>query len=65
MKIKTIIAGVIALVVIAAMLAIAMWASHKPIETPCAWLKVELTDSLQRRFVTINELRQLLHREGL
>ena len=65
MKMKTIIAGVSALVVVAAMLITAIWASHKPVETPCTWLKVEVTDSLQRRYVKSSELRMLLQREGL
>ena len=65
MKIKSIIAGVSAFVVVAAMLTMAIWASHRPVETPCAWLKVEIIDSLDRRYVSSNELRQLLYREGL
>lgn len=65
MKMKTWIAGVSALVVVAAMLVTAIWASRRPVEAPCAWLKVEVTDSLQRRFVKSNELCMLLQREGL
>lgn len=65
MKMKTIIEGVSAVVVVAAMLVTAIWASRRPVQTPCAWIKVEVTDSLQRRFVKSNELCMLLQREGL
>lgn len=46
MKIKTIIATVSAVLVVGAMLTIASCASHQPKTEPCAWLKVEITDSL-------------------
>ena len=65
MKIKTIIAGGSAFVVVAAMFAIAIWASHQPKNLPCSQVKVEIVDSLDRRFVEKKELRQLLYREGL
>lgn len=65
MKIKSIIAGVSAFVVVVAMLTTAIWASHRPVETPCEWLRVEIVDSVDRQYVSSNELRQLLYREGL
>ena len=65
MKIKTIIALVSAVVVVSAMSVAALWASHQPDPSPCAWLRVEVTDSLDRRFVESEELRRLLAREGL
>lgn len=65
MKIKTIIALVSAVVVVSAMSVAAFWASHQPDPSPCAWLRVEVTDSLDRRFVESEELRRLLAREGL
>lgn len=65
MKIKTIIASVSAVLVVTTMFATAIWASHQPIQEACSGLKVEITDSLNRRFVESSELRQLLYREGL
>ena len=65
MKIKTIIAGVCAVVVVGAMFATASWASHRPKTTPCSWLKVEVTDSLDRQFVRPTELRELIFHAGL
>ena len=65
MKIKTIIASVSAAVIVTALFTVAIWASHQPTQEVCSGLKVEITDSLNRRFVEIGELRQLLYREGL
>lgn len=65
MKIKTIIALVSAVVVVSAMSVAAFWASHRPDPSPCAWFRVEITDSLDRRFVESDELRRLIAREGL
>ena len=65
MKIKTIIASVSAVVIVTALFTVAVWASHQPTQEVCSGLKVEITDSLNRRFVEIGELRQLLYREGL
>ena len=65
MKIKTIIALVSAVVVVSAMSVAALWASHRPDPSPCAWLRVEVADSLDRRFVESDELRRLIAREGL
>ena len=65
MKIKTIIASVSAVVIVTALFTVAIWASHQPTQEVCSGLKVEITDSLNRRFVEIGELRQLLYREGL
>lgn len=65
MKIKTIIATVSAVLVVGAMLTIASCASHQPKTEPCAWLKVEITDSLEHRFVETTELRDLIYRSGL
>ena len=65
MKIKTIIAWVSAAVVVISVIGIAIWASHQPKEKPCARLEVVITDSLQRRFVERQELRQWIYREGL
>lgn len=65
MKIKTIIAGVSAIVVVGAMLTIALWASHQPKTEPCAWLKVVIADSVARRYVNPNELSELVFHAGL
>ena len=65
MKIKTIIAGVSAVLLVAALSVAVYWASHRPTPTPCAWLRVEITDSLDRHFVESSELRQMLSRAGL
>lgn len=65
MKIKTIVLSVSAIVVMTTMFVVALWASHQPAQVPCAWLRIEVTDSLDRRFVVSNELRQLLYRNGL
>ena len=65
MKIKTIIALVSAVVVVSAMSVAAFWASHRPDPSPCAWFRVEITDSLDRRFVESDELHRMLQREGL
>ena len=65
MKIKTIIALVSAVVVVSAMFVAALWASHRPDPSPCAWFRVEITDSLDRRFVESDELHRLIAREGL
>jgi cell division protein FtsQ len=65
MKIKPIIFGLLAFIVVSLLFFTALWASHQPAQSPCSWLRVEITDSLDRQFVETAELRQLLYREGL
>ena len=65
MKIKTIISIVSAVLLVATLSVVACWAAQRPTQLPCAWLRVEVTDSLDRRFVESDELRRMLQREGL
>ena len=65
MKIKTIISIVSAVLLVATLSAVACWAAQRPTQLPCAWLRVEVTDSLDRRFVESDELRRMLQCEGL
>ena len=65
MKIKTIITAVIAFLVVAAILAAALWASHVPDDTQCQQVKVELCDSTEYQFVTPSELLRTLNRSNL
>ena len=65
MKIKTIISIVSAVLLVATLFVVACWAAQRPTQLPCAWLRVEVTDSLDRRFVESDELRRMLQREGL
>ena len=65
MKIKTIISIVSAVLLVATLSVVACWAAQRPTKLPCAWLRVEVTDSLDRRFVDSDELRRMLQREGL
>ena len=65
MKIKTIISVVSAVLLVATLSVAAAWAAQRPAQLPCAWLRVEVTDSLERRFVESDELYRLLKREGL
>ena len=65
MKIKTIISIVSAVLLVATISVVACWAAQRPTQLPCAWLRVEVTDSLDRRFVESDELRRMLQREGL
>ena len=65
MKIKTIISIVSAVLLVATLSVVACWAAQRPVQSPCAWLRVEVTDSLDRRFVESDELHRMLQREGL
>ena len=65
MKIKTIITAVIAFLVVAAILATALWASHVPDDTECQQVKVVLCDSTKHQFVSQSELLRTLKRSDL
>ena len=65
MKIKTIFTGVIAFLVLAAMLSATLWASRVPDDTVCQQVKILLCDSTEHQFVTENELLHTLKHNSL
>ena len=65
MKIKTILTTVIASLVVVAIVATALWASHVPDDTKCQQMKIVICDSADYQFVTQSELVRTLKRSNL
>lgn len=65
MKTKNVVLGVIATILVVGTLVVGAWASKQPSKRTCKYLEIQLTDSLERRFVSVEEMRNLVRSSGL
>ena len=65
MKTKNVVLGVIATILVVGTLVVGSWASKQPSKRTCKYLEIQLTDSLERRFVSVEEMRNLVRSSGL
>ena len=65
MKTKNVVLGVIATILVVGTLVVGSWASKQPSKRTCKYLEIQLTDSLERQFVSVEEMRNLVRSSGL
>ena len=65
MKTKNVVLGVFATLLVAGTLVVGAWASEQPSKHECKFLEIHLTDSLERQFVSVDEMRNLVRNSGL
>jgi cell division protein FtsQ len=65
MKTKNVVLGVIATILVVGTLVVGSWASKQPSKRTCKYLEIQLTDSLERRFVSVEEMRNLVRSSSL
>lgn len=65
MKTRNVVLGVFATILVVGTLVVGGWASKQPSKRTCKYLEIQLTDSLERQFVSVEEMRNLVRNSGL
>ena len=65
MKIKNVLLSVFAVILVFGTLVVGAWASKQPSKRTCRYLEIQLMDSLERQFVSVEEMGNLVRNCGL
>lgn len=65
MKIKNVLLSVFAVILVFGTLVVGAWASKQPSKRTCKYLEIQLMDSLERQFVSVEEMGNLVRNCGL
>ena len=65
MKIKNVLLSVFAVILVFGTLIVGAWASKQPSKRTCKYLEIQLMDSLERQFVSVEEMGNLVRNCGL
>lgn len=65
MKTKNVVLSVFAAILVVGTLVVGGWASKQPSKRTCKYLEIQLTDSLERQFVSVEDMHRLVRNCGL
>lgn len=65
MKTKTIVLSITALIFVVGVLVVGTWVAQQPSKQTCSGLDIQLVDSIEQRFVTVEEMHSVLKSKGL